>query len=98
MDTSTQCRKCTNSVLRYEENQWGSFQVCMVCGWELMLTRVSEQREDAIVRHQLHTGQREGIGVRKAGGGLAIPADLKRRINGGSEAEMIADAGQGLTR
>ena len=98
MDTSTQCRKCTNSVLRYEENQWGSFQVCMVCGWELMLTRVSEQREDAIIRHQLHTGQREGIGVRKVGGGLAIPNDLKRRIEGGSEADMITNVAQGLTR
>lgn len=98
MDTSTQCRKCTNSVLRYEENQWGSFRICMTCGWEVMLTRVSEEREDAIIRHQLHTGQREGIGVRKAGGGLAIPVDLKRRIEGGSETDMIANVAQGLTR
>ena len=63
-----------------------------------MLTRVSEDREDAIIRHQLHTGQREGIGVRKAGGGLAIPTDLKRRIEGGNEADMIANVAQGLTR
>ena len=94
-----ECRRC-KGYLQFEEDHWGGHQVCINCGWEHMVYRVSLDREDAIIRHQLHTGQREGLAVgagsiRNSG----VPADLIQRLQGGStEADLIADVSLGKAR
>ena len=57
------CQKCGNEFLQYQEDQWGGFHNCLLCGWEKMVWRVSEKREDAIMRFQLHSGKRDGEAV-----------------------------------
>ena len=93
-----ECRRC-QGFLKYEEDQWGGHQLCVTCGWENLVYRVSEDREDAIMRHQLHTEQREGLAVRS--GSLTnqrLPVELIRRIHGGTEEDHIADLALGLAR
>ena len=95
----TECRRC-QGFLKYEEDQWGGHQLCVACGWESMVYRVSEDREEAIMRHQLHNGQREGIAVGRASlSGVGIPADRKKRLQGGApEQDQIATTAMGKAR
>ena len=57
------CEKCGNEFLQYQEDQWGGFHNCLLCGWEKMVWRVSENREDAIMWWQNRHGKREGQAI-----------------------------------
>ena len=91
------CRKC-QGYLRYEEDQWGGSPNCVLCGWDNMVWRVSENREDAILRYQNHTGQRNGFAVHTANLSSAVPTELRRKLQGGSESDQLEQLGLGGAR
>ena len=50
MEMAKNCEKCNAQNLRYQEDMWGGYQNCFICGWEVMVWRVSEDVEYGLVR------------------------------------------------
>jgi len=90
MEMAKNCEKCNAQNLRYQEDMWGGYQNCFICGWEVMVWRVSEGVEYGLVKWQDNTGQRDGFGVHSASIGGAIPRELKRRLQG-TTSDIIND-------
>ena len=88
------CQKCGNEFLQYQEDQWGGFHNCLICGWEKMVWSVSEKREDAITWWQNRNGKREGTAVAQLNTN-SITRHKERvtakEIEGKSEKQLVAD-------
>ena len=82
METGKNCGKCNTQGLRYQEDMWGGYENCIVCGWENMVWSVSQDKEASLVTWQNNTEQRSGYGVHSASIGGAVPLDLRRRLEG----------------
>ena len=98
METVKNCRKCDSGSLRYQEDVWGGYQNCVMCGWENLVWNVSEDKEDSLIAWQNHTEQRHGFAVHRVGLGSAVPTELKKKLQGGDTADQLMELGMGLAR